>query len=165
MSYKFIQETFQEEYKARSPTYRARLAAWRKEAPLVRVERPTNIAAARTRGYRAKKGYVIVRVRIARGKRKRILRMRGRKPSKTGRFYSRHKGLQAIAEERAARHFGGLEVLNSYWVGEDGSYKFYEVILIDPKLTGLKLQKGRVFRGLTRIGRKHRGLYTFRKVR
>jgi len=24
------------------------------------------------------------------------------------------------------------EVLNSYWVGEDGKHKFYEVILVDP---------------------------------
>lgn len=165
MSYKFIQETFQKEYAARSPAYRARLAQWRKEAPLVRVERSANLAAARTKGYRAKKGYVIARVRIARGKRKRHIHMRGRKPSKTGQFYSRHKSLQAIAEERAARHFRGLEVLNSYWVGEDGSYKFYEVILVDPALTGLKLQKGRAFRGLTRTGRKHRGLYAFRRVR
>jgi len=158
MSYKQIQETFQAEYKERAPIYRARIAQWRKEAPIMSVERPTNLAAARTKGYRAKKGYVVVRVRIPRGKRKRLLHMRGRKPSKTGRFYSRHKGLQAIAEERAARKFGGLEVLNSYWVGDDGMYKFYEVILADTKLTCLKLQKGRVYRGLTSVGRKHRGL-------
>jgi len=158
MTYKTIQETFQKEYKERSPLYRARLAQWRQEGPIVRVEKPTNIATARTKGYKAKKGYVVVRVRIRRGKRKRKLHMRGRKPSKTGQFYSRHKSLQTIAEERAARKFRGLEVLNSYWVGEDGMYKFYEVILVDPKLTGLTLQKGRAFRGLTVAGRKHRGL-------
>lgn len=156
--YKQIQKTFQKEYKERSPAYRARISEWRKESPIVRVEKPTNLARARTLGYKAKDGFVIVRVRVKRGKRKRHIRMRGRKPSKTGRFYSRHKSLQLIAEERAGRKFRNLEVLNSYFVGEDGQYKFYEVILVDPEKTGLKLQKGRVFRGLTSQGRKMRGL-------
>ncbi|MEM3431304.1 MAG: 50S ribosomal protein L15e [Candidatus Micrarchaeia archaeon] len=156
--YKQIQKTFQKEYKERSPAYRARISEWRKQSPIVRVEKPTNLARARTLGYKAKDGFVIVRVRVKRGKRKREIHMRGRKPSKTGRFYSRHKSLQLIAEERAGRKFRNLEVLNSYFVGEDGQYKFYEVILVDPEKTGLKLQKGRVFRGLTSQGRKMRGL-------
>ncbi|MEM2974206.1 MAG: 50S ribosomal protein L15e, partial [Candidatus Micrarchaeia archaeon] len=103
--------------------------------------------------------YVIVRVRVKRGKRKRPKPTKGRKPSKYGRFYSRQKSLQQMAEERAARRYRGLEVLNSYWVGEDGSNKFFEVILVDPKLTGLTMQRGRAFRSLTRVGRKMRGLY------
>jgi large subunit ribosomal protein L15e len=157
-SYKHIQETFQKEYAERSPIYRARITVWRKEGPVVRVERPTNIARAHTLGYKAKKGYIIVRVRVKRGKRKRIKMMRGRKPSKTGRFYSRHTSLQRIAEERANKHFRNTEVLNSYFVGSDGSLKFFEVILAEPKLSGLKLQKGRAFRGLTSAGKKSRGL-------
>jgi large subunit ribosomal protein L15e len=156
--YKQIQETFQKEYKERSPIYRERIAQWRKESPVVRVEKPTNLARARTLGYKAKDGYIIVRVRVERGKRKRKIHMRGRKPSKTGYFYARHKSLQLIAEERAGKRHRNMEVLNSYFVGEDGQYKFYEVILADPKKTGLNLQKGRVFRGLTSQGRKMRGL-------
>lgn len=35
-------------------------------------------------------------------------------------------------QERVGRRCGGLRVLNSYWVGEDSTYKFYEVILVDP---------------------------------
>lgn len=27
---------------------------------------------------------------------------------------------------------GNLRVLNSYWVNQDGVYKYYEVILVDP---------------------------------
>jgi large subunit ribosomal protein L15e len=158
-SYQRIQQTFQKEYSVRSPEYRARITKWRKEPAVVRVEKPTNLASARTRGYRAKKGYVIVRVMIKRGKRKRMKPTKGRKPSRYGRFYSRQKSLQNIAEDRAGKKFRGLEVLNSYWVGENGSYKFFEVILADPVLTGLPLQKGRAFRSLTRTGRKMRGLY------
>ncbi len=157
-SYQHIQETFQKEYSERSPIYRARIATWRKEAPLVRIERPTNIARARTLGYKAKKGFSVVRVRIKRGKRKRPKMLRGRKPSKSGRFYARHKSLQRMAEEKASRRYRNMEVVNSYFVGSDGSLKFFEVILSDSAQTGLPLQKGRAFRGLTSEGRKNRGL-------
>jgi large subunit ribosomal protein L15e len=83
--------------------------------------------------------------------------------------YSPGKSLQLIAEETAARKYRGLEVLGSYYVGEDGEYKWYEVILVDPYLPSIKndpdikwiahpSQRGRVFRGKTMAGRKARGL-------
>jgi large subunit ribosomal protein L15e len=158
MTYKLIQESFQKEYRERSEIYRKRLAEWRKQPSVVEIEKPTNIAAARRKGYKAKEGYVVVRVRVKRGKRKTKKRERGRKPSKSGKIVSRQKSLQLIAEERAGRKFKdkGYEVLNSYFVGSDGSYKFFEVILVSPKV--LPLQKGRVFRALTYQGRKARGL-------
>uniref|UniRef100_A0A0K0D5H8 Ribosomal protein L15 n=1 Tax=Angiostrongylus cantonensis TaxID=6313 RepID=A0A0K0D5H8_ANGCA len=64
---------------------------------------------------------------------------------------------------------GSLRVLNSYWVGEDSTYKFYEVILIDPFHKAIRrnpdtqwitkpVQKHRELRGLTSAGRKSRGL-------
>lgn len=37
-----------------------------------------------------------------------------------------------MAEERVGRRVAALKVLNSYWVGQDGSHKFYEVICVDP---------------------------------
>jgi len=40
--------------------------------------------------------------------------------------------LKSVAEERVGKKLGSLRVLNSYWVGEDGSHKVYEVIMIDP---------------------------------
>jgi len=39
---------------------------------------------------------------------------------------------KASLQERVGRRCGGLRVLNSYWVAQDSSYKYYEVILIDP---------------------------------
>jgi large subunit ribosomal protein L15e len=77
------------------------------------------------------------------------------------------KNLQWIAEERAARKFPNMEVLSSYWVGEDGKYKWFEVILVDrnhpaimadKQLSWITTKRGRVFRGLTSAGRKARGL-------
>ena len=79
--------------------------------------------------------------------------------SKSGRFYSRGKSLQAIAEERAARRFINCEVLNSYFVGDTGTTAFYEVMLLDrssPSVlarkdyVGVINKRGRAFRSLTK---------------
>ena len=42
------------------------------------------------------------------------------------------KSLQKMAEERAAKKFPNLKVKNSYWVGQDGRSKWFEIILVDP---------------------------------
>ena len=74
-----------------------------------------------------------------------------------------------IAEQRVARKFTNLEVLNSYQIGKDGVNYFFEVILVDPEMPEIKTDKnmawitkagnrGRPFRGLTSAGKKSRGL-------
>jgi large subunit ribosomal protein L15e len=75
------------------------------------------------------------------------------------------KSMRMIAEERGNRKFPNLEVLNSYWVGEDGQYKWFEVILVDPtKLSTEERSRilgktpRRAYRGLTSIGKNARGL-------
>ncbi len=151
--------------------YRERLIKWRKEPAVVRVERPTRLDRARALGYKAKKGFIIVRVRVRKGGRsRRLYGRRGRKPSKAGvRKFTPRKSLQWIAEEKAQRKFPNLEVLNSYYVAEDGQYKWYEVIMVDPNQPTIKSDKNikwiaekqhrkRVFRGLTSAGKKARGL-------
>ena len=109
-----------------------RMAAWRREPVFTRVERPTRIDAARRLGYKAKQGVVVIRTRIRRGGlRKGKVHMK-RKPSKAGvSKITMAKNTQRIAEERVSRHYPNLEVLNSYWVGQDGKHKFFEVIMID----------------------------------
>ena len=42
------------------------------------------------------------------------------------------RGLRSTAEERVGRRCGNLRVLNSYWINQDGVYKYFEVILVDP---------------------------------
>ncbi len=166
-AYKYITKTFQDEYKERSNLLRERIASWRRESPVTRIERPTNVARARELGYKAKQGVVIVRVRVRRGLRKREKPAGGRKPSNNGRFFAYTKSLQSMAEERAAARFTNCEVLNSYFVGEDGKYKFFEAIMLDrdhgsikndPIYSGIAGSRRRVFRGLTSSGKKHRGL-------
>jgi large subunit ribosomal protein L15e len=148
----------------------ARKIEWRKAPAITRIEVPTRIDRARTLGYKAKQGFIVVRARVRRGGlRKRRIRG-GRKPKRKGMLkITMGKSLQRIAEERVARHYPNLEVLNSYWVGGDGKYKYYEVILVDPhhpvirsdpkiNWIGEPQHKGRVFRGLTSAGKKGRGL-------
>lgn len=113
--------------------YRERLREWRKQAVVVRVEKPTRIDRARSLGYKAKQGYVVARVRVRKGGRRRRYGRGGRKPSAAGLVkFTPAKSLQRIAEEKAARKFPNLEVLASYYVGEDGMHKWYEVLLVDP---------------------------------
>lgn len=150
-----------------SPNYKSMLVKWRREDVVTRIERPTRLGRARSLGYKAKQGYVIARTRIRKGGRMRPKIWKGRKPSKSGRFFTPLQSLQAIAEKRVARKFPNLEVLNSYSVGQDGKSKFFEVILVDPhhsviasdpKINWITGQRKRVFRGLTSAGKKSRGL-------
>jgi large subunit ribosomal protein L15e len=72
------------------------------------------------------------------------------------------KNMRMIGEERVARKFPNLEVLNSYWVWEDGRQKWYEVIMVDPMILPehpIANQTRRAFRGLTSAGKKVRGLH------
>ncbi|KAL7714911.1 Ribosomal protein L15 [Entamoeba marina] len=121
-----------------------------------RVSRPTNPDRARRLGYKAKQGFVIYSVRIHRGNRKVVARKRA-------------KSLQVIAEERVGKHCGTLRVLNSYFIAQDSTFRYFEVILVDPFHKAIRndpkmnwicegKQKRREARGLTTAGKKFRGL-------
>ena len=113
---------------------RQRIIQWRREGATERVERPTRLDRARALGYKAKQGYVVVRARVRRGGRRKQRPVRGRKSRNMGvNKITPKKSIKVIAEERVARRYSNLEVLNSYWVGQDGKHKFFEIILIDPQ--------------------------------
>ena len=161
-AYKYIAKTFAKEYKERSKSLREKITEWKAQPVVVRVEKPTNITRARTLGYKAKQGYIIARVRVRKGRRKRPKQAKGRKPGTNIRFITRDQSLKLIGEVRASKRFTNMEVLNSYYVGEEGNYKFFEVILIDPSKATVtiaaKNSRGRVQRGLTHEGKTARGL-------
>lgn len=147
-----------------------RLIIWRKQPSVVRIPRPTRLDRARSLGYKAKQGYIIVRSRIRKGHRRKSYPKMGRKPRKMGFVkFTPKKSLQWIAEERAGRKFTNMEVLNSYWVHSDKDVHYFEVILVDrdhpvikadPKINWItkREHRGRVHRGLTSAGKKSRGL-------
>jgi large subunit ribosomal protein L15e len=166
--YHYLRELWKKPYD-RISDYKEKLMKWRRGGVIVRIDKPTRPDRARALGYKSKQGFVIVRVRIRKGGRRRPAYGRGgRKPKKAGLVtFTPKKSHQLIAEERAARKYPNLEVLNSYWIGDDGMYKYFEVILIDPhhpviksdkKINWILRQKRRVFRGLTSAGKKMRGL-------
>lgn len=168
--YKHLRETWKSPDKSYDSTNWHRQIEWRRGPAFERVERPLRLDRARALGYKAKQGVVVVRARVRRGGRRKERFDGGRVPSKMGvNKITMRKSLQWMAEERVARRYPNLEVLNSYWIGEDGMDKYYEVILLDPAHPAIAKDKdyswitdpanqGRVFRGLTSAGKKARGL-------
>ncbi len=171
--YKYIRQIWKKpskELKEEAKNVRKeRLLKWRREPVTVRIDKPTRLDRARSLGYKAKPGFIIVRQRVMRGGRKREKIRNGRS--------SKHRSIrkdlkisyQVVAEQRVARKFPNLEVLNSYYVMDDGKYYWYEVIMVDPQNPSIKSDKhinwitkkqnsNRVSRGLTGAGKKSRGL-------
>jgi len=171
MAYKYIAEAWKKpERSFVKELMLQRAIEWRKQPAIVRIENPTRLDRARNLGYKAKQGFVLARVRVRRGGRRKTRPKAGRRPKRMGvTKYKPAKNVRLIAEERAAKNFPNLEVLNSYWVWEDGRFKWFEVIMVDPNHPAIKSDKnvnwicedvyhGRAFRGLTSAGKEVRGL-------
>jgi len=171
MAYKYIAEAWANPEKSSiDELMRRRLIEWRRQPTIFRIEKPTRLDRARKLGYKAKQGFVIVRVRVRRGGLRKQRPKAGRRPKRMGvKKFKPAKSLRLIGEERAARNFPNLEVLNSYWVGEDGRSKWFEIILVDPHHPVIRSDKDinwicqkqhhrRVFRTLTSAGKKVRSL-------
>ena len=172
-AYKYLEELWR---KKQSDVMRfiLRVRTWeyRQHKAIHRASQPSRPDKARKLGYKAKQGYVIWRVRVRRGNRRK-LGIKGQiygKPSTHGVLKRKfQRSLKSVAEERVGKICGGLRVLNSYWVGQDSIYKFFEVILVDPAHNAIRndpkinwickpVMKHRELRGQTSTGRKSRGL-------
>ncbi len=169
--YQHIRDQWKRPKESMPQLTKERQIQWRRDPAVLKIRRPTRIDKARNLGYKAKNGIIVARTRIKRGGRKRAKFQAGRSPKRSGRVhFSPQKSLQRIAEERTNDTFPNLEVLNSYWVGEDGQYAWFEIILVDPAHPEIKSDRdlhwitenkhfGRVYRGKTSEGRKNRGLH------
>ncbi|MEK6889518.1 MAG: 50S ribosomal protein L15e [Nanoarchaeota archaeon] len=149
----------------------SRMIQWRAGNSIVKVEKPLRISKARALGYKAKTGVVVVRVRVKRGGRQRSRHKHGRKSRKQHVMKILKMNYRWVAEIRAQNYFKNLEVLNSYQIGKDGKYYFYEIIMIDPQRNEIKKDRQlawicdpanskRALRGLTSAAKKSRGLRT-----
>ena len=167
--YQYIREIWKNPKENLGDIWQKRILQCKGQDATVRVERPTRIDRARSLGYKAKQGYLVVRQRVIRGGRQRPTIRHGRRSKHFGRRKDVDKNYQSITEERAAKKYVNCEVLNSYYAGEDGKYFWYEVILVDrshpqilsdPRINWIFRSKhtGRVFRGLTSAAKKSRGL-------
>merc|ERR1711963_1091998 len=172
-AYKYQQELWRKK-QSDTMTYILRVRTWHyRHLPSIhRAPTPTRPAKARQMGYKAKQGFSVFRVRVRRGCRKRLAPKGATygKPVNEGvnslKFQRR---IQSVAEERVGKALGGLRVMNSYWVGQDSTYKYFEVIMVDPQHKTIRRDgdlnwlatnkhKHRELRGLTSAGKKSRGL-------
>jgi large subunit ribosomal protein L15e len=173
MAYKYIAEAWAKPEKSFvKEINRQRMVGWRKDSVIIRIDKPTRLDRARKLGYKAKQGIVMARVRVRRSGMRKVRPRAGRRQKRMGlKKFKFSKSMRLIGEERVARKFPNLEVLNSYWVGEDGRSKWYEVILVDPQHPSIKADKNinwicekqhhrRVFRSMTSAGKKVRALRT-----
>ncbi len=165
--YQKLREAWKKPSKNLQEIYKQRLIQFRKEPVTLRLEKPSRLDRARSLGYKAKQGFVVVRQKVDRGGRMRAQIRKGRRSKAKRRKKILSMNYQQVAEQRAAKKFLNCEVLNSYFVGKDGNSAWYEVIMIDrmhpnilkdQQLQNLAFKQGRPFKGLTSAGRKSRGL-------
>jgi large subunit ribosomal protein L15e len=167
--YKYIRQAWSQPRETLGERYRHYLMQWRREPSTLRIDYPTRLDRARSLGYRAKQGFVLVRQRVIRGGHNREDWSGGRHSSNMSVRMNLRLNYQAIAERRANDAYPNCEVLGSYLVGKDGRQAWYEIILVDrshpviladPALSwvGLPANKGRAYRGLTSAQRRSRGL-------
>src|SRR3989338_357506 len=167
--YQHIREQWKKPQESVGQLWHERLIAWRRELSTLRIERPTRLDRARSLGYRAKQGFIMVRQRVPRGGQYRPRPKSGRRSKRFGTLLNLRKSYKLIAEERTQKTFENLVVLNSYWVAQDGRYYWYEVVLVDPSHPVIKADRtinwvcnpknrSRVFHGKTSEGKKTRGM-------
>ncbi|HKL24423.1 MAG TPA: 50S ribosomal protein L15e [Candidatus Nanoarchaeia archaeon] len=164
--YQYLREAWK---KPDSETQRKRMIDWRKSGTFTKVDKPLRLDKAKNLGYKDKKGFVVVRVKIGRGGHKKPRPNKGRRSKRLHNRKNLKMSYKWIAEQRADKKYTNLEVLNSYLIGKDGKQYFYEVLLVDPNKKEIQNDKDvkwvcnsknqkRAIRGLTSSGKKSRGL-------
>lgn len=165
---KYVQKLWEKPAESLGAVYKQRMIQWRKEEVTVRADNPTRPDKARRLGYRAKQGVFIVRQRLDRGGRQKPFPSGGRRSKRRIKRKTLKMNYQWVAEQRANDKYPNCEVLNSYFVGKDGSHFWYELIMVDrnnptvladPILRNIASQRGRSYRGLTSAGRRSRALH------
>ncbi len=168
---KYVRDMWKKPRAANPELWKSRLIMWRRDPVTLRIERPTRPDRARSLGYKAKNGLIIVRQRVLAGGHVRPGKPGGRRPKHNRRRMNLALSYQTIAERRANDKYPNCEVLGSYFVAKDGKNHWFEVILVDsahpeikadPQLSWVatKAHRGRVFRGLTASGKRSRGILT-----
>ena len=164
--YNYIRTVWKKPAENLGPLYRERLMQWRRQPATIKLEHPTRLDRARSLGYKAKQGIIIVRQRVQRGGRKRERFTAGRRSKRRSRSKILVMNYQQVAERRAQQQFANLEVLNSYFLAKDKRHSWYEIILVDPyhpvtrkEFLWMLTNPRRVLRGKTSAAQRSRGLH------
>jgi large subunit ribosomal protein L15e len=130
--YREISKSWRSMIKAGSPAIKSRAIEWRRGRTVVRLDRPTRLDRARSLGYKAKQGYVIVRIKLTRGGMRQKRPTSGRRPKHMGTLKIKgHFSSQDTAQNRVLERYPNTELVGSYPVYQDGRYIWFEVILAD----------------------------------
>ncbi|MCS7140762.1 MAG: 50S ribosomal protein L15e [Candidatus Nitrosocaldus sp.] len=130
--YHKIAETWRRLYRERSDVLKQRIVAARHEHAIVRVERPSRLDRARALGYKAKQGFIVVRIRVGKGGMRRKRARAGRRPKHIGVVKIKQaESMKRVAERRVAERYPNMDVRGSYYLFEDGRYYWFECILVD----------------------------------
>lgn len=167
--YYYLKQAWKHPSSERQAEQREGLAAWREADRITKIDKPTRLDRARALGYKAKKGFVIFRVTLVRGGRQRERPTTKRRPKRFNTKLILKMSYQGVAEARVQKKYPNLNVLNSYKIGKDGKFYFFEVIAVDMNAPEIKADKNlswlcnnknknRALRGLTSVGKKARGL-------
>src|SRR3989344_2551088 len=89
---------------------RERMVAWRHSPVFTKVDKPLRLDRARALGYKDKKGFVIVRVRVIRGGHRRPRPNKGRRSKRLHTRKNLKMSYQWIAESRVQKKYANLEV-------------------------------------------------------
>lgn len=131
--YRQISKTWQDIFHEKAADIRTRAVQLRKEPAMVRVDRPWRLDRARSLGYRAKEGVVVVRIRVSRGGMRKQRPTSGRRPKHMGVLKIKSDvSSQSVAERRVGERYPNMKVLGSYPVWQDGIHAWFECILVDP---------------------------------
>ena len=137
--YSQISKTWQGIFHEKAGVIRARAVQLRKEPAMLRVERPWRLDRARSLGYKAKEGVIVVRIRVSRGGMRKKRPTSGRRPKHMGVLKIKSEvSSQTVAERRVSERFPNMKVLGSYPVWEDGKFAWFECVLIDPLSPSIK---------------------------
>ncbi|MEM4245700.1 MAG: 50S ribosomal protein L15e [Candidatus Bathyarchaeia archaeon] len=142
-AYKYMSEAWRRlERVSLGEAMKEKIIRWRREPSIVRVDKPTRIDKARRYGYKAKQGFVVVRVKVRRGGARKTRPKSGRRQKALGVVdFTRRISLKRLAQARAARKFSNLLPLNTYWLWEDGKHVWFEVVMVDPSHPVIKSDK------------------------
>jgi large subunit ribosomal protein L15e len=137
--YRYITDRWQKILFERSEELKEKLIKWRRGPSITRVEKPTRLDRARRLGYKAKQGFVIVRVRVSKGGMRLPRPRSGRRQKRMG--VLKRKGnvnSKQVAINRAKEKYPNLYPMGVYYLAEDGRYRWYEVVMVDTSHPAIK---------------------------
>ncbi len=130
--YRYIAERWQTLLRDNSLELRSKAIVWRREDTVTRIDKPSRLDKARMLGYKAKQGFIVVRIKVGRGGMRKERPRAGRRPKHLGVVkIKQSSSMQEVAEKRVKDRYPNLDLLGSYYLYEDSKHYWYEVLLVD----------------------------------